>query len=175
MSADLTCATVHVGCRWSRRAAAPAVCGAAMLVPSKNRHEPSRAGTDESTPTPGAVTSGFSRSETGAGPPDENSAISPDLVAAAAVIAFGAEPGESIEPGPSTSKSFPAAIMGTTPASAAASIACTTMSRDGVISGSPRERLITSMPSRTARSIPATISGELPSSPKAPVGIVSTR
>ena len=90
-------------------------------------------------------------------------------------MAIGAEPGESIEPAPSTSKSLPAAITGTTPALAAASIACTTMSRDGVISGSPRERLMTFMPSRTACSMPATISGELPSRPKSLVGIVSTR
>src|SRR5215216_2869288 len=112
-----------------------------MLVPSRYFHEPSRAGTDDSTPTPGADTSGFSSSEMGAGPPDEKSAISRDFVAAAAVIAFRAEPGESIEPGPSTSKSFPAAITGTTPASAAALIAWTTMSREGVSSGSPSERL----------------------------------
>src|SRR5207302_1095158 len=42
----------------------------------------------------------------------------------------------------------------TTPASAALSTACTTMSREGSISGSPRERLITSMPSLTASSTP---------------------
>src|SRR5919109_1203689 len=46
------------------------------------------------------------------------------------------------------------------------------MSREGVISGSPSERLITFIPSRTACSIPATISGELPSSPKGPVDTV---
>jgi hypothetical protein len=48
------------------------------------------------------------------------------------------------------------------------------MSREGSISGSPIERLITSMPSATAASIAATISGELPSRPtSASVGIVS--
>ena len=52
---------------------------------------------------PGAVTSGLSASETGVGPPDENGAITPPFVAAAAVIAFGAEPGEPTEPGPSES------------------------------------------------------------------------
>ena len=91
------------------------------------------------------------------------------------MIAFGADPGESIEPNPSASKSLPAAITGTTPWSAAPSIAWTTMSRAGVISGSPSERLITFIPSSTAASIPATISAELPSSPNCPVGIVSTR
>jgi hypothetical protein len=40
-------------------------------------------------------------------------------------------------------------------------------------SGSPIERLRTSMPSRTAASIAAAISGALPSSPKSGVGIVS--
>ena len=49
---------------------------------------------------PGAVTSGLSSSETGVGPPDENDAITPPFVAAAAVIASGAEPGEPTEPGP---------------------------------------------------------------------------
>ena len=34
-SADLTCAGVQVGCRWSRSAAPPATCGDAMLVPLK--------------------------------------------------------------------------------------------------------------------------------------------
>ena len=48
------------------------------------------------------------------------------------------------------------------------------MSRDGSISGSPIERLITSMPSETAASIAATSSGALPSSPtSASVGMVS--
>ena len=91
------------------------------------------------------------------------------------MIAAVADPGESIDPNPRTSKSFPAAITGTTPALAAPLIAWTTMSRAGVISGSPSERLITFMPSRTAASMPATISGELPSSPNWSVGIVSTR
>ena len=35
ISADLTCCVDHVGCRWTSSAAAPATCGAAMLVPSK--------------------------------------------------------------------------------------------------------------------------------------------
>ena len=129
--------------------------------------------------TPGAVTSGFICSEIGVGPLDEKPAItsagpaSPSLDAAT-VIAFAALPGEPTEPLPASPKSLPAAITGTTPASAALLIACTTMSRVGSISGSPSERLITSIPSLTASSIPFAISGELPSSPKSDVGTVST-
>ena len=75
-SADFSCAGVQAGWRWSRRAAAPATCGEAMLVPLKDDQVPSRAGTDERISTPGALTSGFSRSDTGVGPADENSASS---------------------------------------------------------------------------------------------------
>ncbi len=68
---------------------------------------------------------------------------------------------------------MPAAITGTTPAFAAPSSAATTMSREGSTSGSPSERLITSIPSATAASIAAAISAALPSRPKLGVGIVS--
>src|SRR5437870_3370522 len=102
-----------------------------MLVPSRKSQEPKREGTDESTKTPGADTSGFSRNEYGVGPPEENRAIPLCLVAAAAVIALEAEPGELMLPGPRTSKSLPAAITGTTPAAAAPLMACTTTSRPG--------------------------------------------
>ena len=71
-SADLSCATVHAGWRWRRSAAAPATCGAAMLVPESSAQPPPE--TDESTSTPGAATSGLSRSEIVVGPTDENSA-----------------------------------------------------------------------------------------------------
>jgi hypothetical protein len=64
-------------------------------------------------------------------------------------------------------------MTGTTPARAAPSIALTTMSRAGSISGSPSERLITSIPSATAASIAAVISAALPSRPKFGVVIVS--
>ena len=90
------------------------------------------------------------------------------------VIVARAFAGDPTPPRPASPNELPAAITGTTPASAAASIALTTMSRDGSTSGSPSERLITSMPSFTACSMPAAISGELPSSPKSEVGIVST-
>ena len=129
--------------------------------------------------TPGAVTSGFIWSDTGVGPPEEKSAISsggPESLSvdAATVIASCAEPGDPTEPRPSSPNSLPAAMTGTTPAAAAASIAFTTMSRCGWISGSPSDRLMTFMPSFTAASMPAAISGEFPSRPKFAVGIVST-
>jgi hypothetical protein len=110
------------------------------------------------------------------GPPEENGAICRETVVAPTVIADGAEPGDVTEPCPKAPKSFPAATTGTTPARAAPSSARTTMSRLSAISGSPIERLITSIPSATAASMPAAISGEFPSSPtSAAVGTVRTR
>ena len=94
-------------------------------------------------------------------------------VDAATVIAPDASPGEPIEPRPNSSKSFPAATTGTTPAAAAPFSACTTMSRDGSISGSPIERLMTFIPSATACSIAFAISGAFPSRPTPGVGMVS--
>src|SRR5215208_3964673 len=123
MSADLTCATVQVGCACLSSAAAPATCGEAMLVPL-NSAKPF-CGTEERTLTPGAVTSGLSSSEYGVGPIDEKLArtsterVRP-VVAAAAVIARGALPGELTDPLPE-SPSFPAAMHGMTPARAAPS------------------------------------------------------
>jgi hypothetical protein len=151
-----------------------------MLVPLNTAHVPSRSGTDESTSPPGAATSGLSWSETGVGPPEEkleivSAATERPLATEPTVIALAAVPGEPTDPLPNSSKSLPAASAGTTPASAAALIACTTMSRVGSISGSPSERLITSIPSLTAASIPAAISGALPSRPTPDtVGTVST-
>ena len=146
------------------------MCGAAMLVPLRRPNEP---GSDESTWTPGAETSGFIASETGVGPAEEKSATTPLELTAATVIAPDAFPGDETEPAPNSPKSLPAAITGTTPAAAARLIAVTTMSRVGSISGSPRERLITSIPSETAASIAAAISALLPSRPKSGVGIVN--
>ena len=72
-----------------------------MLVPLKYSQTPSRAGTDDSTLTPGAVTSGFSRVESGVGPADEKPAIvGPDWVSAPTMIARLEVPGEVIEPAP---------------------------------------------------------------------------
>src|SRR5436190_2236432 len=90
-----------------------------MLVPWKTAHWPEpRPGTDERIPTPGALTSGLNASDHGVGPLDEKSATTPGgvprvLVTAAAVIAFGALPGEETDPTPKSSKSFPAAITAT--------------------------------------------------------------
>jgi hypothetical protein len=175
-SADFVCATVQVGWRWPSKAAAPATCGAAMLVPEKVSHVPSRAGTEERMPTPGAVTSGLRRSETGVGPDDEKLAIRPATDEAATAIARSAVAGELTVPRPNAWNSLPAETTGTTPAAAAPLSARVTRSRLGAISGSPSERLITSIPSRTAASIPAAISGEFPSSPTLEiVGTVMTR
>src|SRR5690349_19239741 len=115
MSADLICATVHVGCACFNSAAAPATCGDAMLVPLSAAQ--SDLGSDESTFTPGAVTSGLSCSEYGVGPTEEKSAISSatlwrPLPDAAAVIASGASPGDPTVP--LALPSLPAAMHGTT-------------------------------------------------------------
>ena len=99
-SADFTCAGVQSGLRWSSSAAAPATCGAAMLVPLNDAHEPSCAGTDDVMSTPGAETSGFIWSEIGVGPLLEKPAIASCFETAAAVIAFRALPGEETLPRP---------------------------------------------------------------------------
>ena len=138
------------------------MCGEAMLVPDQPA-QPS--GTLEVTSTPGAATSGFIRSDIAVGPTDEKSAwtlLAPVMSTAATVIARSEFAGDDTEPAPRSLKSFPAATTGTTPAAAAASSASATTSRRGSISGSPMERLSTSIPSRTAASIAATSSGEFP-------------
>ena len=144
-----------------------------MLVPDERPQPP---GCDERIEVPGATTSGFRRKDSGVGPAEEKSAIAgvvPDVVAPT-VIASAALPGEPTDPRPNSSKSLPAATTGTTPAAAAASSASATGSREDSISGSPIDRLMTSMPSATAASIAATISGALPFRPSpAAVGIVS--
>ena len=135
-----------------------------MLVP-ENEDQPS--GTAESTSTPGAATSGFWRREIAVGPTEEKSACTPvdpapESSNAATVIAVAALAGEDTEPAPTSLYSFPAATTDTTPAAEAASSASATTSRRGSISGSPIERLRTSIPSRTAASMAATISGAFP-------------
>src|SRR5690349_18114501 len=99
-----------------------------MLVPLSVPHVPSRGGTEERIETPGAVTSGLNWSPIGVGPLEEKNAITSVLLAAAAVIAAGAVPGDPIVPRPAASYSLPAATVVTTPARAAPSIACTTTS-----------------------------------------------
>ena len=108
--------------------------------------------------------------EYGAGPSEEKSdAVSVSMLPCppvddAAAIALAALAGESIEPGPRFPE-LPAATVETTPASAAAFSARARMSRVGSMSVSPSERLITSIPSRTAASTAAASSGELPLRP----------
>ena len=102
-SADLICSTVQVGCRCLSTAAAPATCGVAMLVPLQLCSDHWLRGSDERRSTPGAVTSGFSSSEIGVGPPEEKSAISSagptsPSVDAATAIASDALAGELTEP-----------------------------------------------------------------------------
>ena len=106
-SADLTSSTVHEGWLWRRSAAAPATSGVAMLVPSHASHW--SGGTEETTLTPGAVTSGLGRREIGDGPADENEAMTLGFVShappvdAATVIAEGVFAGDPIEPSPAAS------------------------------------------------------------------------
>ena len=60
-----------------------------MLVPPSSPHGPPwPGGSDDVIATPGALTSGFSSSEMGVGPPEEKSAIVPEAVVAATVIAM---------------------------------------------------------------------------------------
>ena len=59
-----------------------------MLVPpSSPQSPPCPVGSDDVIATPGALTSGFSTSDTGVGPPEEKSAIMSFAVVAATVIA----------------------------------------------------------------------------------------
>ncbi len=136
---------------------------------------PSRRGTDESTSTPGAVTSGFIRSESGVGPPEEKDAIvRSDSDSAATVIARCGRARRGHRPVAEVVVVVPGRDDRDDPGRGGPVEGAATMSRLGSISASPSERLITSIRSRTAASIAATISGELPFSPKPVVGIVST-
>ena len=77
-----------------------------MLVPLNVSQRPSPSGTDESTPPPGAVTSGLSWNVKAVGPAEENDSMRSGVGApcppldAAAAIAFDAFAGELIEPLP---------------------------------------------------------------------------
>ena len=93
---------------------------------------------------------------------------------AATEIASGAVPGEPAEPVPKSSRSFPAEITGTTPAAARSCTASTSASFAGSICGPPPEKLTTSMPSFTASSNAAMISGVFATCPIG-VGTVKTR
>ncbi len=175
--AERSCAGVHVGWRFRSSATTPLTCGAAMLVPLRNVNWPP--GVEERISDPGAAMSGFSVSEIGDGPADENDDTCPagpvrPVVTAPTAIASRAVPGEPTVPCWKRPYSLPAAATVGTPAAAAPAIASATRSRLGSISGCPSERLITSIPSETAASIPAAISGALPLSPNWSVGTVST-
>ena len=93
---------------------------------------------------------------------------------AATVIASGAVPGEPIVPMPNSSRSLPAEMTGTTPASTTLWITSTIASFAGSVSAPPPEKLITSIPSRTADSNAAAISGVLAICPIG-VGTLKTR
>ena len=96
------------------------------------------------------------------------------FVTAATEIASGAVPGDPTDPRPKSSRSLPAAITGTTPADATLWTASTSASFAGSVIGPPPEKLITSIPSATADSKAATISGVLAERPLG-VGTVNTR
>jgi hypothetical protein len=81
------------------------------------------------------------------------------FVVAATVIASGEVPGEPTVPRPKSSRSLPAEITGMTPALATFVTVLTSASVRGSVAAPPPEKLITSMPSRTAASKAATISG----------------
>ena len=75
-----------------------------MLVPEKDAQPP---GTDESTLTPGAATSGLRRSETVVGPTDENEACVgrfgvSSVSTAPTLIASAADDGEDTDPAPTS-------------------------------------------------------------------------
>ena len=83
------------------------------------------------------------------------------LAVAATLIASGAVEGEPTVPKPKSSRSFPAEITGTTPALTTFVTTCTIGSRAGSDCGPPPEKLTTSIPSATADSNAAMISGVL--------------
>ena len=77
-----------------------------MLVPESSAQPPPA--TDESTPTPGAETSGLRRSEIVVGPTDEKSACvrvacAPAMSAAPTAIARAELAGDETEPAPTSS------------------------------------------------------------------------
>src|ERR1700751_4289351 len=96
------------------------------------------------------------------------------LEVAATEIAAGAVAGDPTEPSPYMSRSLPAAITVTTPASETLCTAVTRASFAGSVSGPPPEKLITFIPSLTADSNAAMIWGVSASSPNG-VGTVKTR
>jgi hypothetical protein len=92
------------------------------------------------------------------------------------LIASGAVPGDPTVPRPKKSRSFPADTMGTTPARATLAIAGISASVRGSDWGPPPEKLMMSIPSATAASNAATISGVVPEQhPPRGNGVLKTR
>ena len=81
------------------------------------------------------------------------------LAVAPTLIASGAVAGEPAVPSPKKSRSFPAEMTGTTPARTTFATASMRMSVRGSACGPPPEKLMMSIPSFTAASNAATISG----------------
>ncbi len=90
------------------------------------------------------------------------------------MIASGAVPGEPMLPSPYSSRELPAEITGTTPAAETLRTVSIIASFAGSVSVPPPEKLMTSIPSRTAASNAATISGVFAVKPTL-VGTLKTR
>ena len=92
------------------------------------------------------------------------------------LIASGAVEGEPLVPSPKKSRSFPAEMTGTTPARTTFVIVAIIASVRGSAWGPPPEKLMTSIPSVTAASKAATISGVVPEQqPPSGSGTLKTR
>ena len=123
-SADLTWAPSRSGAARAAGRRAPATWGAAMLVPSKYCQRPSRLGTDERMPTPGALTSGFSPKEIGSRPPRRELRDHPALRRGGGGDGLRRRARRVDRAGTEHVEVVARRDDGTTPASAAASIAC---------------------------------------------------
>ena len=98
------------------------------------------------------------------------------LVVAPTLIASGEVAGEPAVPRPKKSRSFPAEMIGTTPARTVFATAGIIASVRGSACGPPPEKLMTSIPSATAASNAATISGVVPEQqPPSGSGTLNTR
>ena len=97
-SADFTCATVQLGWRCRSSAAAPATCGAAMLVPELPSKPPGHRREDARRPAPRRPASGAARAGSARRRRSEASRGTLSSVTAATVIASAALPGDVSEP-----------------------------------------------------------------------------
>ena len=92
------------------------------------------------------------------------------------LIASGDVAGEPAVPSPKKSRSFPADTIGTTPARTTFATVGMSASVRGSACGPPPEKLMMSMPSATAASKAATISGVVPEQhPPSGSGTLNTR